>query len=617
MTFLDVGQGDSTLLETPSARVLVDEGPPEADVAGQLARIGVRSLSAIVMTHPQRDHVGGAADVIRRLRVREVLEPGLAATGPESEEALGAARARDVRVEVVRAGTTFRVGGLVLNVLWPADAGTPSEDPNQNAVVLVASYGETDVFLSADAESDVTSRLPLGAVEIMKVAHHGSEDPGLADELRTLRPRVAVDLVRPEQRLRASAPRDPRGARGSAGPPCVPHRPGRPRRHRVRRPEPDGPERPLVVPPANRAGSKGAPSKVADVADAPDKPVYLITGSDRPKVDTAIARLRGHFDVESIESVSALDTSGDAAVGLCNAGSLFGDARLIVVADVDGAKQTDGRRKGGWKAADVEAVSAYISSPAPATVLALVAEELKSSSALWKACAKAGTVLPFDVVKKELHGWVAEQFRQRGARAEPEAVAALIQLVGDDPRTLKGEVDKIATWAGDEPVGEREVEALVPSNADVPIYELTEAWSVRDPARALDVCETIFEHDPKPRRDVAPRLAGSLASHLVPAARPQAARGRGSQAQGGRRATQAAPVPGTEAVRAGGGLLRRGARRCGATPRRARRCAERAEQARPRPRGPAHARCAEQAPFLTHDLPRQPLRRNVATRNGC
>jgi competence protein ComEC len=192
VTFLDVGQGDSTLLETPSARVLVDEGPPEADVAGQLGRIGVSALSAIVMTHPQRDHVGGAADVIRRVRVREVLEPGLAATGPESEEALGAARAHDVRVEVVRAGTTFRVGGLVLNVLWPADAGTPSEDPNQNAVVLVASYGETDVFLSADAESDVTSRLPLGAVEIMKVAHHGSEDPGLADELRTLRPRIAV-----------------------------------------------------------------------------------------------------------------------------------------------------------------------------------------------------------------------------------------------------------------------------------------------------------------------------------------------------------------------------------------------------------------------------------------
>lgn len=250
------------------------------------------------------------------------------------------------------------------------------------------------------------------------------------------------------------------------------------------------------------------------MADAPDKPVYLITGSDRPKVETAIGRLRSHFEAESIEAVSALDTSGDAAVALCNAGSLFGDARLIVVADVDGAKQTDGRRKGGWKAADVDAVAVYLASPAPTTVLALVADELKPSSALWKACTKAGQVLAFDVAKKELHEWVAEQFRQRGARAERDAVAALIQLVGDDLRTLKVEVDKIATWAGDEPIGEREVEALVPANADVPIYELTEAWSVRDAARALAASETIFEHDPKSRRDVAPRLAGSLASHL-------------------------------------------------------------------------------------------------------
>ena len=192
VTFLDVGQGDSTLLETPSARVLVDEGPPEANVAGQLVGMGVRSLSAIVMTHPQRDHVGGAADVIRRVRVADVLEPGLVVTGPESEEALAAARARGVHVQVVRAGTSFRAGGLVLNLLWPKDAGGPSEDPNQNAVVLIASYGETDVYLSADAESDVTARLPLRAVEVMKVAHHGSEDPGLADELRTLRPRIAV-----------------------------------------------------------------------------------------------------------------------------------------------------------------------------------------------------------------------------------------------------------------------------------------------------------------------------------------------------------------------------------------------------------------------------------------
>jgi DNA polymerase III subunit delta len=183
------------------------------------------------------------------------------------------------------------------------------------------------------------------------------------------------------------------------------------------------------------------------------------------------------------------------------------------VTDVDGVKAERGRR-GGWKAADVEALSAYLESTAPTTVLALVAEELKASSALWKACAKVGDVLPYDVEKKKLQEWVTKQFADRGVRAESDAITALIQLVGEDLRALKTEVDKIGTWANGEPVGEREVVALVASNAEVPIWELTEAWAARDSARTLEVCEVLFDRESKPRRDVAPRLAGSLASHL-------------------------------------------------------------------------------------------------------
>jgi DNA polymerase-3 subunit delta len=249
------------------------------------------------------------------------------------------------------------------------------------------------------------------------------------------------------------------------------------------------------------------------VADAPDKVVYLITGGDRPKIEKALERLRAHFAPEAMEIVSALEVSGEEAVALCNAGSLFGDARLIAVMEIDGVKAERGRR-GGWKASDVEAVAAYLESPAPGTVLALVAEELKSSSALWKACEKHGRVLPYDIPKGKLQGWVAEQFRQRGVRAEPDACAALIHVVGDDLRTLANEIDKLATWAGEEPVGEREVTALAASNIDVPGYELTDAWATRDVARALELSETTFHNDPKPRRDVAPRLVGQLGAHL-------------------------------------------------------------------------------------------------------
>jgi len=191
-TFLNVGQGDSVLLETASARVLVDEGPPDADVAGQLRRLGVRSLSALVLTHPERDHVGGAASVLRHLHVGAVLDPELAATGPEHDEAIAAAHERRVPVREIRAGAVLKVGGLVLRVLSPEDAGLPSENPNLNAAVIVASYGALDVFLPADAESEVTAHLPLQPIEILKVAHHGSADPGLEDELRILRPRIAV-----------------------------------------------------------------------------------------------------------------------------------------------------------------------------------------------------------------------------------------------------------------------------------------------------------------------------------------------------------------------------------------------------------------------------------------
>jgi len=248
--------------------------------------------------------------------------------------------------------------------------------------------------------------------------------------------------------------------------------------------------------------------------ERPAKPVYLLTGSDRPKIDTALVRLRIHFEPEATDIRSALDTSGEAVVALCNAGSLFGDARLVVVEDVDGRRDSEGRLKGGWKAADIDLVASYLSSPAPSTVLALVGEDVKKTSALFKACVKAGDILEYVVEKRKIQGWVADQFRQRGARAEPEACAALVQIVGDDLHALALEIDKLATWAAGEPIGEREVEQLAAAAAEAPIFTLTDAWAARDAARVLGSSETIFERESKPRRDTAARLAGALGSHL-------------------------------------------------------------------------------------------------------
>jgi len=192
ITFLDVGQGDSILLQVPEGAVLVDQGPPEAHVAQQLRTLGVRRLSALVLTHPHRDHSGGMEDVVRRVSVDRILDPRLAATDPTERAALAAAADRGVPVEEARAGDVFRLGRLRIHVLWPDGAGAPGADLNLLSIVLLASYGEVDALLAGDAESEVTARLVARHVEILKVAHHGSGDPGLEAELRELRPDVAV-----------------------------------------------------------------------------------------------------------------------------------------------------------------------------------------------------------------------------------------------------------------------------------------------------------------------------------------------------------------------------------------------------------------------------------------
>lgn len=195
VTFLDVGQGDGALLQVPGGAVLVDEGPPEANVAGQLRKLGVRSLSMVVLTHPQRDHVGGAAEVLGSFPVGVVLDPGIQSESVDERSAREAARRGHVRLVVARAGEAFRIGRLRLRILWPDGPGAPGDDPNNHAIVVLASFGQVDVLMTADAESDVTGRLRVPPVEILKVAHHGSADPGLPSLLDRIRPRIAVISV--------------------------------------------------------------------------------------------------------------------------------------------------------------------------------------------------------------------------------------------------------------------------------------------------------------------------------------------------------------------------------------------------------------------------------------
>lgn len=234
------------------------------------------------------------------------------------------------------------------------------------------------------------------------------------------------------------------------------------------------------------------------------KAAYLIAGSDRPKVDRAVARLRARFDDDAVELHDAAETPGEDAVAACNALGLFGSGdRLIVVSSVE-----------AWKAVDAKAVAAYLAAPTPSTVLALVGGELKKDGPLAKAVAPHGEVLVWDVPRRGLERWVAEQFKLRSTPVDGDACRLLVELVGHDLYDLAAEVDKLATWAAGGPVTTAEVEALVAERAESPAFVLTDAWGSRDVAAVLRASERMLERSGDPRSRTIPRVVGALTNHV-------------------------------------------------------------------------------------------------------
>jgi DNA polymerase-3 subunit delta len=234
------------------------------------------------------------------------------------------------------------------------------------------------------------------------------------------------------------------------------------------------------------------------------KPVYLIAGSDRPKVDRAVARLQGRFDHDAVEHLDASEVGGEDAVASCNVMGLFGAGqRLVVVDNVE-----------AWKAPDAKEVATYLKSPAPGTTLALVANDLKKDAPIAKAVAGAGDVLIWDVTAKAVPRWIADQFKLHGTKAEPEACRLLAELVGDDLYELAGEVEKLATWADEAEVTESDVAQLVAPRAESPPWNLTDAWGRRDVGGVLREAERMLDRTGDPVSRTIPRLVGSLTRHL-------------------------------------------------------------------------------------------------------
>jgi DNA polymerase-3 subunit delta len=147
-------------------------------------------------------------------------------------------------------------------------------------------------------------------------------------------------------------------------------------------------------------------------------------------------------------------------------------------------------------------------------VLALVGAEIKADSALGKAVAKSGEILAYDVQKRRIHDWVADQFKRVDAKADAEACRGLVEIVGEDLDALTTEVDKLATWAAGDTITLSDVEHLASPLAETSIFTLTDAWGRRDVAAVLTSVESLLERSDRPRSGELVRLVAMLTSHV-------------------------------------------------------------------------------------------------------
>jgi len=194
VSVLDVGQGDAILLQPGRApAVLVDGGPPGAGLEADLRAAGVARLGAVVVTHDQSDHAGGVRELLGgRFPVGRLLYAVL------SRQTLAEAGLAGVPARRLARGSVLRSGRLQLEVLWPPRellAGSHrGEDPNRLAIVVLARWRRFSILLTADAEAETTPLDP-GPLDVLKVAHHGSDDAGLAALLDRTGPRLALISV--------------------------------------------------------------------------------------------------------------------------------------------------------------------------------------------------------------------------------------------------------------------------------------------------------------------------------------------------------------------------------------------------------------------------------------
>jgi competence protein ComEC len=201
VNFFDVGQGDSVFIQTKAGhQVLIDGGPSSAvlEKLGQEMPFWDRTIDLVVLTHPEKDHLAGLIEVLKRYKVEHILWTGVKRDTAEYDEWLKGIEREGADVVIASSGQKIKIGKAELLIIYPLEdfKNEYLKDSNDTSIVAKLFFGKNTFLFTGDisqaAETEIVGALVDINSDVLKISHHGSKYSTSNEFIKSVSPKIAV-----------------------------------------------------------------------------------------------------------------------------------------------------------------------------------------------------------------------------------------------------------------------------------------------------------------------------------------------------------------------------------------------------------------------------------------